>query len=120
MSSQLDFQQILQTIFDPASGRIGTNSTVETHKFTIKDKSRLVTTENQLVLDENEERHYLLIQNAGKKRIWINFDEPATPGFPSVLLPAQATLIYEDNNLYVGSVNAIGDDDNIPLIIKEG
>lgn len=120
MSTQLDFQQIMQTIFDDVSKRIYTNTTVEKHRFTIVDKSKLISTQNQIVLEENQERNYLLIQNAGNKRIWINFDTPATIGYPSVLLPARATLIYEDNNLYIGSITAISDNENIPLIIKEG
>lgn len=120
MSSQLDFQQIMQMIFNEDTKRIDTSSKIDGHKFNIIDKSKIITTENQIVLEANENRHYLLIQNASKKRIWINFDADATQGYPSVLLPAHATLIYEDNNLYIGSISAISDNNDIPLIIKEG
>lgn len=90
------------------------------NRFSISDFSQLISTTSIQILSSNVNRSFLFIQNSSKNKVWLDFNQNASQGFPSMqLLPGQI-LFMESTSITIDSIFAISEAINVPLIIKEG
>ncbi len=90
------------------------------NRFSITDYSQNISTSSVKILDSNLIRSFLFIQNSSKYKIWLEFNQNAQAGFPSMQLNANQILFMESSSITTDSIYAIGEVANQPLIIKEG
>jgi hypothetical protein len=124
--SDLSAEQVLQGAFDDAIGSLRVvadlSSDIETvpNKFSITDHSVHLGVNSVKILDANLNRSFLFIQNTSRNPIWLDFNQHASAGFPSMQLNAGAILIMESNSITIDSIYAIANTTNVPLVVKEG
>lgn len=60
---------------------------------TLQDASGSIVTggTSQVALPASVEREYLYFQNVSDTAMWLDFEEPAVAGHPSILVPAGGT-----------------------------
>ena len=72
------------------------------------------------LMDANQERRYLLVQNVGADPIWINFGAPATTGAGSVKLVPNDALVLEDTFVSIQEITVASAASSVPYTAKEG
>lgn len=130
MAAKLDANQVIKRVFDDVTGRLRVQTlldipddlTVEATptRFVINDYSDHIGTESVQILPANSIRSFLFIQNSSKNKIWLDFDQSASAGFPSMQLNSNQILFMESSSITTSSIHAISEIENTPLVVKEG
>lgn len=128
MAKRLDANQVLKQVFVGATNSLRTTATfdgnlaVQTtpNRFPILDYSQHIPTSSIKILEMNPLRNFLFIQNSSNKKIWLDFNQDAAAGFPSMQLNSNQILFMESSSITIDSIYAIAEENNSPLIIKEG
>lgn len=89
-------------------------------RFTIQDFSQVISTTSIKVLNDNDMRNYVMIQNMSSFKIWIDFNVPAQQGFPSLELGPRQSFEMGAAGVSTDSVYAIGETNSQNLVIKQG
>jgi len=76
----------------------------------ITDRSGTTAQANvsQQLAAANVNRAYLIIQNLSSAVLWVNFEQPATAGRPSLKVPPDGALSFEGGWVPTGQVNVLG------------
>ena len=73
---------------------------------------------SQQLLAQDQDRHYLLVQNVGIGDLWINFTTAAVLSQPSIRVSANGNYVEEGNFVSGEAVNIIASDTGHPFVCK--
>lgn len=75
---------------------------------------------SQQALVQQQDRHYLFIQNADSVNLWVDWGKAATMGWPSVLLTPGDNLTEEGNFVSGEAVFVISSKTGHQVVIRTG